>query len=59
MHAGPLGDEDDFSFTFFMEASMRASAGVEKGNLVRCSLCGVAIPDQEPVWRCDDIEVIG
>lgn len=59
MHAGALGDEDDSSFTFFMETSMRASAGIEKGNLVRCSLRGVAIPDQEPVWRCDAIEVIG
>ena len=59
IHAGALGDEDDFSFTFFIEASRRASVGVEKGHLVRCSLRGVAIPDQEPVWRCDDIEVIG
>ncbi len=58
IHAGALGDVDDFSFTFFVETSMRASAGIEKGNLVRCFLRGVAVPDQEPVWRCDDIEVI-
>lgn len=59
IHTGALGDEDDFSFTFFIDASTRASIGIGKGNLVRCALRGVAIPDRDPVWRCERIDLIG
>lgn len=59
IHTGALGDEDDFSFTFFIDASVRAAIGIGKGTLVQCALRGVAVPDREPVWLCDAIEVIG
>lgn len=59
IHTRALGDEDDFSFTFFIDASMREFIGIGKGDLVRCALRGVAIPDREPVWRCERIDLIG
>ena len=56
IHAGALGDEDDFSFTFLIARRMLAEAGVRKGDLVRCRLRGAPILHREPVRVCDGIE---
>ena len=55
IHAGALGDEDDFSFTFLIARRMLAKAGVRKGDLVRCRLGGAPILHREPVRVCDGI----
>lgn len=55
-HAGALGGEDDFSFTFLIARLTLAEAGVRTGDLVRCRLRGAPILHREPVRVCDGIE---
>lgn len=54
-----LGDEDDFSYTFFVEAARVASLSIQMGGLVQCRLRGVDILGRSAVWICDEIEVVG
>ena len=55
IHVNDLGEEDDFSYTFFIEVGMLGEV-VEKGVLVRVGLRGVGVPERAPVWVCDWVE---
>lgn len=57
IHTGALG-EDDFSFTFLVDRTRLAEDGIRTDDLVRCRLRGVAVLDQDPVWVCDDFELL-
>lgn len=58
VHTPPLGEDDQFSYTFFVPRSKLAHEDIGIGDLVRCRLRGVAILDRDPVWVCDAIELL-
>ena len=55
-HDTALGEPDIESYTLFVCARQIATLDIRRGDLVRCGLRGVGVPDRGPVWLCDHIE---
>src|SRR5207237_333201 len=56
IHTAPLADEDNSSFTFFINRKLFDRLGPITGDLVFCQLRGVSVAGRPATWVCYEIQ---